>query len=270
MNEIDNFLASKPFSPTTKQTYEPILRALLNAVGLENLTPARLSQFVESQHGAARRKLTLYACKSFIRWYFGETHPALSVKTKPVKPRLQRTLTADQLTHLLSSFNTYEAKGARDLAICALAVDTGLRLSELCRLRINDFNFNDNSLQVQVKGGSHGSAVFSEQTAAILKHWMTYRKPTPAFFQNTFTGSNLTPSGLRVTMRRWGSAIGIKLSPHDLRRTFATLSLANGASTRVVQLAGRWSNSQMVELYSRALEQKTIAPFLPIEKLLRH
>ena len=61
-----------------------------------------------------------------------------------------------------------------------------------------------------------------------------------------------------------GKETGLGLiSPHDLRRTFATLALLNGAPTRVVQIAGGWANLNESERYSQALEAKHFAPYFP-------
>jgi len=74
---------------------------------------------------------------------------------------------------------------------------------------------------------------------------------------------------LQGMVKRWGLGIGIKLSPHDLRRSFATLSTLFGAPSRVVQVAGRWSTIEMVERYTREIDQSAIEPYLPVSKLLR-
>jgi integrase len=58
------------------------------------------------------------------------------------------------------------------------------------------------------------------------------------------------------------------ISPHDLRRSMATLATENGAPSRTVQKAGRWSNIEMVERYTQTLDAKTFKKFFPIARIL--
>jgi len=76
---------------------------------------------------------------------------------------------------------------------------------------------------------------------------------------------------LKVIMRKLGAKAGIgKLSPHDFRRTFATLAIRAGAPTRLVQLAGGWKNLEMVERYSRALVVSDFQTYLPSNQVLNN
>ena len=81
---------------------------------------------------------------------------------------------------------------------------------------------------------------------------------------NGFEGRPLTTSGLRSLTRKMGVIMGIgPLSPHDFRRTFATLAMRAGASIRAIQEAGGWANEQMVLHYTRAIKGSEIEPHLP-------
>jgi integrase/recombinase XerD len=270
---IEDFLASHPYAKTTRNGYRYVLNLFASeCADIAGLSPAGLLAFIESRGwGNSMSRSSLYAIKKYLRWKFGEDHPALAVRIKRTRPGPQRTLSLAQLLQLLASFNPFAPKGARDLAICALAVDTGLRLAELCRLRLQDLNSEDNSLSVQVKGGNVETAIYSDETAAIIGNWLNLKakESEPYLFVNLYTGKGLTPNGMAPTIRRWGKAIGVKLSAHDFRRTFATITLANGAPSRIVQLAGRWSDIAMVERYSRMLEQRNIQKYLPMSKILR-
>ncbi len=79
----------------------------------------------------------------------------------------------------------------------------------------------------------------------------------------------LTPCGLRCVFRNLGAAAGLaKFSPHDLRRTFATLATERGAPSRLVQEGGRWSDIQMVERYTRTVQLSYLAKFLPMAGMM--
>lgn len=271
MDSINRFLSSKPYSRNTRERYSRILRELVALPGLDSLTAIDLLNFIEKPAwGNAMRCLALATCKVFLRYTYGDAHPALAAKIKRRRSKPQRTLTPAQANRLLCSFNHTTTKGKRDLAIAALAIDTGLRLAELCSLKIEDYHPEQLTLMVIVKGGEWETAIYSEQTALFIGDWLQARNSTsPNIFTNIRTGKPLSREGLQTIIKKWGRDLGIKLSPHDLRRTFATLATRNGAPSRVVQRAGRWSDMQMVALYTRQLDQEAIIPYLPVRGLLQ-
>ena len=268
-NDVERFLASQPYSAATRETYRRVLILLVKLERLERLEPAELLHFVDRKGwGNSQQYVALCACRKFLAWRFGVGHPALCARIKRVRPRRQRVLTAKRALDLLVIFDRTTSKGLRDLAICALALDTGLRLAELCRLAAADVDLERRSLQVIVKGGQWGMGVFSEQTAVYIAEWLAVRKGNAGtVFTSTRTWRPLTREGLKVTIRRWGEQAGFKLSAHDLRRTFATLSTIFGAPSRVVQAAGRWSDLDMVEHYTAAITAEEIRPYLPMARL---
>jgi len=275
MSDIDRFFIERGFSRATQATYRRVLGDLVSVPDLERLDAVGLLSFYDRPHwGNSMRYVAVSASRSFLRWRYGAGHPALSARIKRRRPKRQRSLSESQLVALLSSFDTSTPKGARDLAIASLAVDARLRVSELARLRLSDVDLRLCSLQVVVKGGEWGDGVFSPATANIISAWVARRKPTGEddhlflSTQGMTKGRGLTVNGIKTTVRRWGEAVGFKLSPHDFCRTFAILSTQNGAPSRVVQAAGRWANIEMVEHYTRNLEQEAIRPYLPIERLL--
>jgi len=167
-------------------------------------------------------------------------------------------------------FDASAPKGARDLAMAATLLDTGLRASELCRLQLADVDLDRRVLEVIVKGGQWGAGIFSDRTAEYISAWLQARRAARgvgAMFVNVQSGGQLTRDGLKCIVREWGRAIGIKLSPHDFRRSFATISSVFGAPSRLVQLGGRWSSIEMVEHYTRGLQADALRPFLPVSNL---
>lgn len=241
---------------------------------LEHLTAPELRKYIEGQGwGGSQQWIALCAIRGFVRWKFGEMHPALLLRMKRERAGPQRTLKADQVARLLESFETLTTKGKRDLAMCTLMLDTGLRLAEVCRLQLQHLDLADRSLSVLIKGGRWGDAVFSTYTASWIQEWLGLRaeivKPgVRQVFVSLQSGDGLSRDYVRVLVRRWGERVGIKLSPHDLRRTFATLATRNGAPTRVVQVAGRWSSIDMVERYTRALEAEDFEQYSPVARIM--
>ncbi len=276
MNTIDEFIASQPYAATTIRTYTDILTRLLTEItDPGSLTAAGLLDFVRKpEWGNSRQCVALAASQKYIRWKYGQTHPALSARLKRTVGNPQRALSKDDAIKLLASFDTLTPKGVRDLAICSLALDTGLRCAELCRLQIPYVDLEHCNLQVIIKGGQWEAAVYTPETAQNIRQWLVYRKTVngPGYlFQNIQTGAKLTPEGLYSIVDNWGKTIGVKLSPHDLRRSFACLSTeVMGAPERILMIGGRWGNSDMINRYTRTLKLEAMRQYLPTAGLTKH
>ena len=221
---------------------------------------------------------TIYALKRFYEFALGRKSPAKTLKAPSVKRRKQRTLNWADALAVMSACDTSGARGRRNLALICLGLDSGLREAELCRLSVAQLDLERCRLTVRVKGGNDGDGVFGLDTLAALATWLAVR---PAYaapgVEAVFVsiggdkpGYALTPSGLRSIFRKIGKDAGLKaFSPHDLRRSFATMSHKLGAPTRVVQVAGRWSDLKQVEGYTQALDAGDMAPYSPVSHILR-
>lgn len=223
--------------------------------------------------GSSARWVSWCAVKGYLRWLCGEDHPALKLKIKRQEAGPQRSLNMNAVKQLLGSFDTMTARGVRDLAICTLALDSGLRSSEICRLELKSLSILDRHLMVIIKGGRWGEGVFSTETARYLDNWITIRSQFALEGTRTVfvsiggdtRGKPLTRDGLGCVVSSWASKAGIDvLSPHDLRRTFAVLATRLHAPARVLQVAGRWSNISMVERYTQAISAEDFEPYFPV------
>ncbi|RIK31162.1 MAG: hypothetical protein DCC56_02945 [Anaerolineae bacterium] len=272
-NEIETFLASHPYSDSTKDSYRRILAALVSVCNLAALDAAQLIQFITRPGwGNAQQNVALFCVKKFLKWKFGALHPALAAKIPRIKSTPRRSLDPDKALQVLASFNTHTASGARDLALVALGLDTGFRRQELGSLRLADIDLDSNTAKALCKGAQWGYAVFSIETAHLIQHWLKFRKPADGvgnLFVNIKTGKALTGNGIACIFKRLSKSIGFKISAHDLRSSFATLSTIYGMPSRTAQKAGRWSSIEMVEHYTGNLELESARPFLPMANLKR-
>ena len=181
-----------------------------------------------------------------------------------------RTLQPDQLLAVLTCCDTSTVVGRRDLALQALMVDSGLRAAEICRLQIEQVDLGNRLLWVVVKGGQTGFGSFGAETANYLSAWLSVRSSaTPFVFTAVYHDRGLTSDGLRSIFHKIGLAAGLPhYSPHDLRRTFATIASLLGCPPRVLQVAGRWERLSMVERYTAAIRAQQIAPYLPVSGIM--
>lgn len=269
--DILEFLSTHQYAETTKRTYQSALKQIFTGLDPASLTAADLITIIQSKGwGNKRQCVALAAAQQFLRWKFGN-HPALSAKIKRLASRPQRALDEKTALLLLASFNPHSPKGARDLAIASLMLDTGLRAAEICNLEQACTDTEHGTLQVIVKGGQWSAAVFSTETALRIEDWKSYRQQIGGLtwlFCNINTGKKLTPEGLFKIVRLWGEYIGVTLSPHDLRRSFAVLSTTlTNTPERVLMEGGRWKSSQMILNYTRTIRLESMRKHLIIPAL---
>jgi len=250
---------------------------------LLDLTKIDLARYLSErrvigQCGDATIRRSVNALKAFYSFALGKRSPARTLPVPSAKRRKQRTLNWNQALAVMSSCDTSDARGRRNLAIICLGLDSGLREAELCRLSVAQLDLSTARLTVRVKGGNDGDGIFGPHTVAALASWLAERPAYAAPGVDTVfvsiggdtPGRALTPSGLRCIFRRIGRLAGLEqgFSPHDLRRSFATMSHKLGAPTRIVQVAGRWSDVQMVERYTQSLSVEDMAPYSPVSHIL--
>jgi len=144
----------------------------------------------------------------------------------------------------------------RDKALLMLMVDTGLRREEVCHLNWADVDISSGLVRVvRGKGGKARSVVVGIITRRGL---LAYRKqinpqPEQPLFQ-TQKGSRLTNNGLRSLLLRVGKRAGVAVSPHALRRTFATLSLRAGMNLLHLQGLLGHSTFEMTRRYVQMID----------------
>lgn len=262
---------------------------LLNLAGwLEEMgLPARPEQIGEREllrwidarmHWAPATQYTAtVACRSFFRWALGREHsPAERLQLPRRSYAPQRTFDEQGVMRVLSALDTSTVKGTRDTAIVLLLLDTGLRAAEVCRLRVDHVSLAERRFIVRIKGGRWANGVFSPYTASSIAAWLTMRPQLagPDVLElfvgvgGLTRGRPLTTDGLRVIFRQIGRRIGMHFSPHDFRRTFATMALKGGAPSRLVQVAGRWNSIEQVERYSQSLTPEDFDGYSPVHRVL--
>lgn len=272
---MKKYLQSFDWADTTRERYAGILSKFLADIPEPSVLDAgALLAWVKShdEWGSSSQALALSVVRGFIAWNFGASHPALSARLKRHKPKIQRFLDLGEVERLLASFDTSKPKGRRDLAMAALFLDAGLRVSELARLDLRHLDLARCRLDVIIKGGDWGAGVFSEITANFLFAWLADRDHIAS--QGVFAVFVSTHRHAGYPMRRgsigrlvssWGAVAQIgRLSPHDFRRTFATLSTRFGAPARVLQEAGRWRSPEMIDRYTPGITQDDFRSYFPV------
>lgn len=276
ITKIERFISRGGYSSNTAAQYRRALLACYEVCGdFETLSPEALRAWLDGTGwGINAQWLALMAVRSFVRWAYGDNHAALDLRIKREETAPQRVLSLEQVRALLSSFDTGQAKGRRDLSLACLLLDSGLRVSEVCSLDVSRVSLVDRSLVVRVKGGRWDRAVYSDYTAVCLARWLADRDGIAQYGERALfvgiggatPGGRMNPGGVRAVMRAWAARVPEieALSPHDFRRTFATEAFRLGAPTRIIQKAGRWRSLAMVERYSASITADDVAPWFPV------
>ncbi|NTX02525.1 site-specific tyrosine recombinase XerD [Myxococcus sp. CA051A] len=226
----------------------------LRARGVEDATRVRqedvtahLSSLSKGGLGKRSQARHLAALRSFHRFLVAERladkDPTEDVDTPRSAKRLPSFLTLEEVEQLLAAPDERTPAGLRDKAMLEVLYATGLRVSELCGLGVNDVQLSAGYLVAKGKGSKERvvplGRVAVEKTQEYLgnsRPAMLGRRESRALFV-TPRGSGFTRQGFWKLLKRYALKAGIlkPLSPHKLRHSFATHLVERGADLRAVQ-----------------------------------
>ena len=223
-------------------------RAFVRFLGRNNLSRAA----VQLRFSALR---TFY--RFLMRHGVVESLPIKNLSLPKLEKRLPRFLTKQQMEDLLAApaklLATQQQKRgpgrpissevcARDVAVLETIYSCGLRISELCGLRVEDINFSEQIVRVRGKGKKERLVpIGAPALETIQNYWSALSKPPvgvqPVFRADTHKAAPLSPLQLSRRLKNYLMIAGLdpKLTPHKLRHSYATHLLDAGADLRSVQ-----------------------------------
>jgi integrase/recombinase XerD len=197
------------------------------------------------------------AIRTYMRFLHREGyHPSLIAFDLPaIAQRKLASLSSEQVKQVIGACSE-----ARDLALILLMIDTGIRRAELIALNWGDVDIDTGLVRIaKGKGGKSRSIVIGVNTRrALLKYRreVGHEASSPLF--QTRRQTRFAANGLRSAILRIARISGVPISPHMLRRTFATLSLKNKMNVLHLQGLMGHSSLQMTERYIQLLEADLI------------
>lgn len=189
----------------------------------------------------------LIALRSFLKFLRKRGIEALSperIELVKVPERSLDLISASELKRLLAAPDTKSIEGKRDRAILELFFSTGLRISELCELSIDDVDLSRDEFFVHGKGDKVRVVFLSDMAKECLRDYLKNRKDLDdALFirygRKARDGGELrlSPRAVQRLLKHYAAKAGItrKVTPYVLRHSFATDLLSNGADIRSVQ-----------------------------------
>lgn len=259
-SHIESFLqymtVEKRMSANTRQAYASDLTqyaSTLTQLGVEDwneVTRSHIVKHIEELSQAGRASSSLRRAVSSIRMFHHHlkmtgvttTDPSLYLETPKAEKQLPDTWSQAEVERLLDSVPTSDPLSLRDRAMLELLYGTGMRVSELLGLDLDDLQFELGYLQCEGKGERSRIIPVSSVAQGFVERYIQQARnglggrETEALFLNG-RGGRLSRQGFWKMIKRRAKLAGIdkEITPHVLRHSFATHLLENGADLRAIQ-----------------------------------
>jgi tyrosine recombinase XerC len=207
----------------------------------------------------------LSSLRSFFRFLCREgyikTNPILMLSSPKSEKHLPSFMTEDEVYRLIESAfakTQDDLGGLRDRAILEVFYSSGLRISELAGLNLEDIDFISGILKIRGKGKKERIVPIGETAlSAVRKYLEKRKKQTDVLFLNNHH-RRLTTRGVRFLLVKYLKASGMKpgVSAHTFRHSFATHLLNHGADLRTVQELLGHANLSSTQIYTHLTTDK--------------
>ena len=228
----------------------------------DEVTRATVREFIcaEMQNGYAIKTINhnLIALKTFYSFLLGEgmagASPAADVKLLKGERKIIQTFSQEQVDRLLAECNHKTFIGLRDYTVMLTLLDTGLRVSELCGLRLEDIDWAGGFLKVMGKGSKERMVPFGNLLTSTLRDYIRRRGEIDGethVFLSQFAGP-LDRAVVRQIIHKLGiraGLSGVRVSPHTFRHTFARNWIMNGGDPFSLQRILGHTTQYMVSQY---------------------
>ncbi len=269
-------LLEKGLAANSLASYQQDLNSFLNfcnshRINIKQSTTKVLEKFLHLRYNqglqVSSQAHLLSALKNFFNYLVQENYISENPTRRIAAPRLWKKLpkylTIAEVDALLNAPQSAEPLGIRDKAMLELLYSSGLRISELAALKLDQVYLQEGFVRVCGKGSKERIVPINEAAA----HWITkylqivrpqlVKEPINNLFLN-YNGKQLTRQGLWKIIRNYAIKAGITshLTPHIIRHSFATHLLENGADLRSIQLMLGHSSISTTEIYTHIAKQK--------------
>jgi integrase/recombinase XerD len=278
---VDAVWLEDGLSANTLAAYRRDLTALAQwlqqnaATALDAAQESHLQAYFAARHSlskatSANRRLTVF--KRYYRWALRErivlVDPTLRMLAAKQALRVPKTLSEDQVDALLSAPDTNTELGLRDKAMLELLYASGLRVSELVKLKTLHVSLNEGILRIMGKGSKERLVPFGDMARDSLLSYMQNARSTLLGAKQTddlFVTASGPKAGTAMSrimfwslIKKYAIMAGITapLSPHTLRHAFATHLLNHGADLRSVQVLLGHADISTTTIYTHVARER--------------
>ncbi|CCI85546.1 tyrosine recombinase XerC [Lactobacillus pasteurii DSM 23907 = CRBIP 24.76] len=223
-------------------------------------------QYIADNDNLSRSSQTrkMSALRSFYRFltrrHIVKVDPTQTIALKKGERRLPEFFYSQEIAKVIDSLSGSDPLSQRNLALFELLYATGMRLNEVANLKVKQIDLDTTTILVHGKGNKDRIVVFDSNTKRDLENYLNDGRkkllvlandPTEYVFLNRF-GRKISNRGIESTMQRVFNKAGIagKVHPHELRHSFATAMIHNGADLRTVQELLGHSNLSTTQIYT--------------------
>ena len=216
----------------------------------------------QMQRGVSDRSLDKYrqVLNCFFDWCLNEEYisknPCKTIKEIKYEAEPRRSLTRMQLEQVRRACET-----KRDLAIVDVLYSTGCRVTELVNMRFWDIDTDRGSVQILGKGKKHNTVYLNDAAKLSLQDYLATRKGDSEylFVSDRRPHGQLTARSVQVMFSDMSKRLNIKLSPHIIRHTSATLALQSGMSITQVQKMLGHASVNTTQIYAETSQEDVAA-----------
>ena len=281
-NYLQYLVAERGLSPATVESYSSDIRLFLSDFPEKKTTgdlyPSDLYDFAtlesekeRSPSSIARRLSAVYGLYRFLTREGYIASSGDHVDTPKLPKRLPTVLSESEVEELLEQPDVDTESGARDKAMLETMYACGLRVSELCALKLKDVHVGSNVIVVESGKGAKGRIVpISPFAMEWLLHYINaFRiqnkgKKSPFVFLNR-QGEVISRQYFFMSVKRYALSAGIdraeEISPHTLRHCFATHLLENGAEIRAVQEMLGHTHLSTTQIYTHVSSRRVFEAY---------
>ena len=253
IEEFKTYLELEGKSPQTVRMYTYYVDRFLKDTKTPNYRSALrfLAKLKQSGYSNKSLNLVVQALKAYFR-FEGLDEEAERLKSPKVPRSLPKSLTKEDVKKLIK---VVPPTRKRDRLIILLLYGTGLRVSEVCNLKIEDIDFKRGILIV--KGGKGAKDRVVPIPDFLLKEIEDYLKTREDGSEYLFVEvrrekkDRISPKTVWYLLKKYGEKAGIRVTPHMLRHSFATHMLEKGVDIRVIQEILGHSNLSTTQIYTK-------------------
>lgn len=281
-NYLEYCLSQKRLDSKTLKAYQIDLKQLsaqVSDMDINDITPCILESYISGLHQKYKPKTVkrkIASVKAFFHYLeykdIISSNPFNKIQVKFREPViLPKTIPLNIVEILLATIykqysnaeSEYQKRNAlRDAAVIELLFSTGMRISELCSLKMNDINLYEKTVLIYGKGSKERKLqIGNDDVIYILeeykKEFLSEIKNANHFFVN-HTGNPLSDQSVRRAINKYTSlaAIELHITPHMFRHTFATSLLEADVDIRYIQEMLGHSSINITEIYTHVATSK--------------